>query len=211
MIWIDHLPIKHFTKLRGFQTKSSIKAEEVYLKIWRLLTQILTWHMPSVGTRGGCFPWPMIALVRYCWLGRDIVNSTTRDDNQQWPKMTIIKAELTRAQRTRMRHFGGGQCQSRPALKMEQKHRLSQLSHPTLDSLAKDNVNLHFANPYSNWLQCLTCTLHTEQLGSYIYRVIFLTGPPLNLLSVGWKVTDFKKNVRVPDWPPLMIEKSLCA
>ena len=25
------------------------------------------------------------------------------------------------------------------------------------------------------------------------YRVIFLTGPPLNLLSVGWKVTDFKK------------------
>ena len=36
--------------------------------------------------------------------------------------MTIIKAELTRAQRTRMRHFGGEQCQSRPALKMEQKH-----------------------------------------------------------------------------------------
>ena len=114
--------IYQFTKLRGFQTKSSIIAEEVYLKIWRLLTQILTRHMPSVGTRGGCFPWPMIALVRYCWLGRDIVNSTTRDDNQQWPKMTIIKAELTRAQRTRMRHFGGGQCQSRPALKMEQKH-----------------------------------------------------------------------------------------
>ena len=44
------------------------------------------------------------------------------------------------------------------------------------------------------------------------YRVIFLTGPPLNLLSVGWKVTDLKKkNVRVPDWPPLMIEKSLSA
>ena len=32
--------------------------------------------------------------------------------------------------------------------------------------------------------------------------MIFLTGPPLNLLSVGWNVTDFKKNVRVPDWPP---------
>ena len=28
-----------------------------------------------------------------------------------------------------------------------------------------------------------------------IYRVIFLTGPPLNLLSVGWNVTDFKKTL----------------
>ena len=29
------------------------------------------------------------------------------------------------------------------------------------------------------------------------YRVIFLTGPPLNLLSVGWKVTDFKNIARI--------------
>ena len=36
---------------------------------------------------------------------------------------------------------------------------------------------------------------------------VFLTGPPLNLLSVGRKVTDFKKNVRVPDWPPPLIGK----
>ena len=33
------------------------------------------------------------------------------------------------------------------------------------------------------------------------YRVIFLTGPSLNLLSVGQGVTDFKK-----DLPPLGIE-----
>ena len=30
----------------------------------------------------------------------------------------------------------------------------------------------------------------------------FLTGPPLNLLSVGWNVTDFKKNVKSPRLAP---------
>ena len=34
------------------------------------------------------------------------------------------------------------------------------------------------------------------------YRVIFLTGPPLNLLSVGWKVTDFKKTLESQTGPP---------
>ena len=43
------------------------------------------------------------------------------------------------------------------------------------------------------------------------YRVIFLTGPPLNLLSVGWNVTDFKKTLESQTGPPLMIEKSLSA
>ena len=50
---------------------------------------------------------------------------------RQWPKMTIIKAELTRAQRTRMRHFGGGQCQSRRVLKMEQKHNVTIVTSHT--------------------------------------------------------------------------------
>ena len=35
-----------------------------------------------------------------------------------------------------------------------------------------------------------------------LYRVIFLTGPPLNLLSVGRQLTNVKKAVRAPDWPP---------
>ena len=39
-----------------------------------------------------------------------------------------------------------------------------------------------------------------------IYRVFFLTGPPLNLLSAGQKLADLKKNVRAADWPPLGIE-----
>ena len=30
----------------------------------------------------------------------------------------------------------------------------------------------------------------------------FFTWLPLNLLSLGWYVTDFKRNVRVPDCPP---------
>ena len=34
------------------------------------------------------------------------------------------------------------------------------------------------------------------------YRVIFLTGPPLNLISVGWKVTDFKKTSESQTGPP---------
>ena len=34
------------------------------------------------------------------------------------------------------------------------------------------------------------------------YRVIFLTGPPLNLLSVGWNVTDFKKTLESQTGPP---------
>ena len=32
--------------------------------------------------------------------------------------------------------------------------------------------------------------------------MIFLTGPPLNLLSVGWKVTDFKKTFESQTGPP---------
>ena len=160
--------IYQFTKLRGFQTKSSIIAEEVYLKIWRLLTQILTWHMPSVGTRGGCFPWPMIALVRYCWLGRDIVNST--------PGTTIDNGQRWRSSRQNSHGHRERVCATLVADNVKaarpwkwSKSTLSQLSHPTLDSPAKDNVNLHFVNPYSNWLQCSTYTLHTEQLGSFIY------------------------------------------
>ena len=38
--------------------------------------------------------------------------------------------------------------------------------------------------------------------GFVIYRAIFLTGPPLNFLSVVRYVADLKKSVRVPDWPP---------
>ena len=44
--------------------------------------------------------------------------------------------------------------------------------------------------------------IHNKGIGCF-----FLTGPPLSLLIVGWKVTDFKKLLRVPDWPHLMIEK----
>ena len=168
---IYHLPIQYFTKLRGFHKKSSIIAEEVYLRIWRVLTQILTWHMPSVGTRGGCFPWPMIALVRYCWLGRDIVNST--------PGTTINNGQRWRSSRQSSHGHRERVCATLVADNVKAARpwkwskstlsQLSQLSHPTLDSLAKDNVNLHFVNPYFNWLQCSTYTLHTEQLGSYIY------------------------------------------
>ena len=31
--------------------------------------------------------------------------------------------------------------------------------------------------------------------------MIFLTGPPLNLLSVGWNVTDFKKTLESQTGP----------
>ena len=165
---IYHLPIQYFTKLRGFHKKSSIIAEEVHLRIWRLLTQILTWHMPSVGTRGGCFPWPMIALVRYCWLGRDIVNST--------PGTTINNGQRWRSSRQSSHGHRERVCATLVADNVKaarpwkwSKSTLSQLSHPTLDSPAKDNVNLHVANPYFNWLQCSTYTSHTEQLGSFIY------------------------------------------
>ena len=43
----------------------------------------------------------------------------------------------------------------------------------------------------------------------FLNRVIFLSGPPRNLLSAGQYVTDFKKTLRVPDWPPLWSKKVL--
>ena len=129
LLVIYYLPLEYFTKLRGFHKKSSITAEEVYLRIWRVLTQILTWHIPSVGIRGGCFPWPMIALVRYCWLGRDIVNSTTKDDNgQRWRS----SRQNSHGHRERV-------CATLVADNVKaarpwkwSKSTLSQLSHPTL-------------------------------------------------------------------------------
>ena len=49
-----------------------------------------------------------------------------------------------------------------------------------------------------------------SQLECSLYRVFFLTGPPE--FAKCWPVRNrFQKNVRVPDWPPLMIEKSLSA
>ena len=39
-----------------------------------------------------------------------------------------------------------------------------------------------------------------------IVQGVFLTGPPLNLRSVGQSVTDFKETSQIG--PPLMIEKS---
>ena len=46
-----------------------------------------------------------------------------------------------------------------------------------------------------------------ESISCVIYRVFFLTGPPLKC----WPVRNwFRKNVRVPDWPPYDQKKPKC-
>ena len=44
--------------------------------------------------------------------------------------------------------------------------------------------------------------LKNDEVSDYMYRVIFLTGPPVNLRSVDWKVTDFKKTLESQTGPP---------
>ena len=52
-----------------------------------------------------------------------------------------------------------------------------------------------------NYLKC------AQWEGIMVNRGIFLSGPPLNLLSVGWNVTDFKKALESQTGPPPLIEK----
>ena len=47
---------------------------------------------------------------------------------------------------------------------------------------------------------------YRSALKSFTYRVFFLTGPSLNLLSVGQEITDFKKTHKSQTAPPPMIE-----
>ena len=58
---------------------------------------------------------------------------------------------------------------------------------------------------WSRWCSRRTSLPPPARPSCYIYRVFFLTQPPLKC----WPVSNrFQKHVRVPDWPPLMIEKS---
>ena len=61
----------------------------------------------------------------------------------------------------------------------------------------KINANITNITESKLKLRLTYCPVHIA-----IYRVFFLTGPPLNLLSVGRLVTDLKKTMRVPDCPP---------
>ena len=53
------------------------------------------------------------------------------------------------------------------------------------------------------------CRMQNKELQT-LYRVIFLTGTPLNLLSVGRLVTDFKKTSESQTGPPFDRKTSKC-